>query len=99
MAVEAVVSLIVRPGAGVLADRHDRSLVAAGGAALSAGAFALYAVASSIEVVGVGAALGGAGGALFWVALRADVGLTWTRIRPPTPAFSPPSSSGPWSRS
>lgn len=74
VAVEALFSLVVRPGAGVLADRHDASLVAAAGAALSGTAFVLYAAAPSIEVVGLGAAFGGAGGALFWVAVRADVG-------------------------
>ena len=74
VAVEALVSLAVRPAAGVLADRRDTSLVAAGGAALSAVGLGLYAAASGIGVVAVGAAIGGAGGALFWVALRADVG-------------------------
>ena len=74
VAVEALISLVVRPGAGVLADRYETSLVAAAGAALSAVALGLYAAASGIGLVAVGAALGGAGGALFWVALRADVG-------------------------
>ncbi len=74
VAIEAAVSLAVRPVAGVLADRVDRRLVAAVGAAGYAVAFTLYAVASTMPVVGAGAALGGAGGALFWVALRTDVG-------------------------
>jgi MFS transporter, DHA1 family, multidrug resistance protein len=74
VAVEAIVSLIVRPAAGVLTDRHEGRLAAGAGAALSALAFAVYATAPNIGVVAAGAALGGAGGALFWVALRADVG-------------------------
>jgi len=74
VAIEAGASLAVRPVAGVLADRADRQLVAAIGAALYAAAFVVYAVAPGIVVVGLGAAVGGAGGALFWVALRADVG-------------------------
>lgn len=48
--------------------------MAAIGAALYAAAFVVYAVAPGIVVVGLGAAVGGAGGAMFWVALRADVG-------------------------
>ncbi len=74
VAVESVVSLVVRPVAGVLADKHDRNLVAAAGAALAAGALVIYALASDVAAVGVGAALGGAGGSLFWVAVHADVG-------------------------
>ena len=74
VAVEATASLCVRPVAGVLADRADGQLVAAIGAALYAAAFVVYALAPGIVVVGLGGAVGGAGGALFWVALRADVG-------------------------
>ena len=74
VAIEAGTSLAVRPVAGILADRANRQLVAAVGAALYAVAFVVYALAPGIVVVGLGAAVGGAGGALFWVALRADVG-------------------------
>jgi MFS transporter, DHA1 family, multidrug resistance protein len=66
VAVEATASLCVRPVAGVLADRADRHLVAAVGAALYAAAFVVYALAPGIVVVGLGAVVGGAGGALFW---------------------------------
>jgi MFS family permease len=72
--IEAGTSLAVRPVAGILADRANRQLVAAVGAALYAASFVVYALAPGIVVVGLGAAVGGAGGALFWVALRADVG-------------------------
>ena len=74
VALEAALSLAVRPLAGVLADRHDRRLLAAAGAALYAASFLLYAAAPGIALVALGAAIGGAGGALFWVALRAEAG-------------------------
>ncbi|MFJ2749169.1 MFS transporter [Streptomyces sp. NPDC087297] len=74
IAFEAVLSLIVRPLAGELADRFDQRRVAAAGAALYALSFAGYALADSLVVAFVAAGLGGAGGALFWVALRAWTG-------------------------
>jgi MFS family permease len=60
VAIEAGASLAVRPVAGVLADRADRQVVAAIGAALYAAAFVSYAVAPGIVVVGLGAEVGGA---------------------------------------
>ncbi|MFI1652579.1 MFS transporter [Streptomyces avidinii] len=74
IAFEAVLSLIVRPLAGELADRFDQRRVAAAGAGLYALSFAGYALADSLVVAFVAAGLGGAGGALFWVALRAWTG-------------------------
>ncbi|MGZ9932969.1 MFS transporter [Streptomyces sp. NC-S4] len=74
IAFEAVLSLIVRPLAGELADRFDQRRVAAAGAGLYALSFAGYALAGSPAVAFVAAGLGGAGGALFWVALRAWTG-------------------------
>ncbi|MFJ6478753.1 MFS transporter [Streptomyces sp. NPDC091682] len=74
IAFEAVLSLIVRPLAGELADRFDQRRVAAVGAGLYALSFAGYALADSLVVAFVAAGLGGAGGALFWVALRAWTG-------------------------
>ncbi|MFF4425826.1 MFS transporter [Streptomyces sp. NPDC001549] len=74
IAFEAVLSLIVRPLAGELADRFDQRRVAAAGAGLYALSFAGYALADSLVVAFVTAGLGGAGGALFWVALRAWTG-------------------------
>ena len=73
-AISAAVSLVVRPLAGALADREDRRLVAAGGATLFMCSFVVYALAPTISVVAVGAAVGGAGGALFWVGVDAEVG-------------------------
>ncbi|MFE1875133.1 MFS transporter [Streptomyces sp. NPDC059496] len=74
IAFEAVLSLLVRPLAGELADRFDQRRVAAAGAGLYALSFAGYALADSLVVAFVAAGLGGAGGALFWVALRAWTG-------------------------
>ncbi|MGW3326944.1 MFS transporter [Streptomyces virginiae] len=74
IAFEAALSLIVRPLAGELADRFDQRRVAAAGAGLYALSFAGYALADSLVVAFVAAGLGGAGGALFWVALRAWTG-------------------------
>jgi MFS family permease len=74
IAVEAVLSLLVRPLAGELADRHDPRRVSAIGALLYALSFVGYAVADSLAPAFVAAALGGAGGALFWVALDAWTG-------------------------
>ncbi|MFJ8631606.1 MFS transporter [Streptomyces sp. NPDC093568] len=76
IAVEAVLSLVVRPLAGELSDRFDPRRVAAAGAALYALSFAGYAVADALWTAFVAAGLGGVGGALFWVALD-----TWTGRR------------------
>ncbi|GAA0221266.1 hypothetical protein GCM10010492_19240 [Saccharothrix mutabilis subsp. mutabilis] len=73
MAVEMALSMVVRPVAGVLADRYERRYVAASGALLYAVSCAGYAVAGSASVAYLAAAVGGAGGALLWVAVRAIV--------------------------
>lgn len=72
-ATETLVSLLARPVAGVLADRADRGLLAAAGAVLYALSFAGYAVAGGQPMAMAAAVVGGLGGALFWVALRARV--------------------------
>ncbi|TQM80060.1 putative MFS family arabinose efflux permease [Saccharothrix saharensis] len=73
MAVEMALSVVVRPLAGVLADRWDRRHTAAIGALLYAVSAAGYAVAQSAPLAYGAAAVGGAGGALLWVAVRAIV--------------------------
>ncbi|MFE5563542.1 MFS transporter [Amycolatopsis japonica] len=73
-ALETLVSFVVRPIAGALADRFDRGRIAAVGAVLYGLSFVVYAVTPGIGVAYLAAVLGGAGGALFWVALRARVG-------------------------
>ncbi|WP_221773156.1 MFS transporter [Streptomyces sp. WAC 06725] len=74
VAVEAVLSLIVRPLAGELSDRFDQRRVAAAGAFLYALSFAGYALADNLPLAFVASGVGGAGGALFWVGLRAWTG-------------------------
>lgn len=72
-----VVSLLARPFAGVLADSRERRLVAAAGAGLFAVSCAGYATATlagSLGVAYAAAVVGGVGGALLWVSLRAVVG-------------------------
>jgi MFS family permease len=73
MAVEMALSVVVRPFAGVLADRWERRHTAAIGALLYALSCAGYALAQSAPLAYGAAAVGGAGGALFWVAVRAIV--------------------------
>ncbi|GAA4921262.1 putative MFS family arabinose efflux permease [Stackebrandtia albiflava] len=71
MAAEIGVSLLVRPFAGVLSDRHDRRLVAGIGAALYALACLGFAVSTTLSAAMAASAVAGAAGALLWVALRA----------------------------
>ncbi|WP_431909717.1 MFS transporter [Amycolatopsis thermoflava] len=73
-ALETLVSFAVRPLAGALADRFDRGRLAAIGAVLYGLSFAGYAVTPGLGPAFAAAVLGGAGGAIFWVALRARVG-------------------------
>ncbi|MEK2476773.1 MULTISPECIES: MFS transporter [Streptomyces] len=74
IAVEAVLSLLVRPLAGELSDRFDQRRVAAAGALLYAVSFAGYAMAHTLPLAFAASAVGGAGGALFWVGLRSWTG-------------------------
>ncbi|MER5261616.1 MFS transporter [Actinosynnema sp. NPDC002837] len=74
VAVVAAFALLARPVARVLAERWDRRHTAAVGAALYALACTGYAVAQSAPLAYGAAAVGGAGGALLWVAVRAIVG-------------------------
>lgn len=73
LAVEMAVSVVMRPVAGILADTHERRYVAAAGAALYALSALGYALAQSAPLAYAAAAVGGAGGALLWVAVRAIV--------------------------
>ncbi|MGC7097984.1 MFS transporter [Amycolatopsis lurida] len=73
-ALETLISFAVRPVAGALADRFDRGRLAALGAVLYGLSFVVYAVTPTMTYAYGAAVLGGAGGALFWVALRARVG-------------------------
>jgi MFS transporter, DHA1 family, multidrug resistance protein len=73
VAVELAVSVVARPLAGVLADRWERRFVAGAGAVLGGVSCVGYAVAGSVSFAFLAAAVGGLGGALLWVALRAMV--------------------------
>ncbi|MET8829818.1 MFS transporter [Streptomyces sp. NPDC004610] len=74
LAVEMAVSVVARPLAGILADTRERRSVAAVGALLYGVSAAGYAVTPGAAGAYAAAMVGGAGGALLWVALRALVG-------------------------
>ncbi|WP_328767392.1 MFS transporter [Streptomyces sp. NBC_00286] len=71
LAVEMALSVIARPIAGVLADSFERRYVAATGAFLYAASAVGYALAHSAPTAYAAAAVGGVGGALLWVGVRA----------------------------
>ncbi|GHC67101.1 MFS transporter [Streptomyces flavofungini] len=73
MAVEMALSVIARPIAGVLCDLVERRYVAATGAVLYAASAAGYALAQNAAFAYAAAAVGGVGGALLWVAVRAII--------------------------
>ncbi|MFF8893020.1 MFS transporter [Brevibacterium casei] len=77
LAVQFLVSLLVRPVAGVLVDRtggeRGTLLLAAAGAGCGALSFGLYASATTLPPAFAAAGLGGLGGAYFWVAVRAHI--------------------------
>lgn len=74
VAAETLVSFLARPVAGALADRVDRGRLAAAGALLYAVSFTGYAAAGGFGSAAAAAVVGGVGGAVFWIALRARVG-------------------------
>lgn len=74
VAVELIVSFLARPVAGHLADTGRREVVAGLGAVLYGLSCVGYASAGSLGLAYAAAVLGGVGGALLWVALRAMVG-------------------------
>ncbi|MFI1955580.1 MFS transporter [Streptomyces xinghaiensis] len=73
LAVEMVLSMVFRPVSGVLADTFERRYVASAGAALYGVSAAGYALAQSAPVAYTAAAVGGVGGALLWVSVRAII--------------------------
>ncbi|WP_339392654.1 MFS transporter [Brevibacterium metallidurans] len=77
LAVQFLVSLLMRPVAGVLVDRAGSErgtlLLAAAGAGCGALSFVLYAAATTLPPAFAAAGLGGLGGAYFWVAIRAHI--------------------------
>ncbi|WP_250444250.1 MFS transporter [Actinotalea sp. C106] len=71
--VELAVSFVARALAGRASDTYERTRVAALGAALYAASCAVYAVAPNVGVAFVAAVVGGVGGPLLWVSVRAVV--------------------------
>ncbi|MCC3297844.1 MFS transporter [Arthrobacter caoxuetaonis] len=71
VAAELLVSVAARPAAGWLADKRPRTVTAASGALLYAVSCLGYTLAGSLSVAFGAAILGGVGGALFWVSIRA----------------------------
>lgn len=73
VAAELIVSVLVRPVAGWLADtRERRSLAGVGAVTYGLSCFG-YAIADSMAIAYAAAVLGGVGGALLWVSLRAII--------------------------
>jgi MFS family permease len=85
VAVELAVSVLVRPLAGRLVDTRERTRVAAAGAALYALSCLGYALAPGAGVAVLAAAVGGAGGGLLWIAVRA---ITAERLGTDSGAFA-----------
>lgn len=73
IAAELLVSVVVRPMAGRLADSRERKSLAGIGAVIYGLSCCGYAVADSLPMAFAAAVLGGIGGALLWVCLRAIV--------------------------
>ena len=71
VAAELVVSVLVRPLAGHLADTRPRSRVAAVGAFAFGLSCLIYAGANTPAIAFIAVVVGGAAGPLFWISLRA----------------------------
>ncbi|WJS91567.1 MFS transporter [Microbacterium testaceum] len=71
VAAELVVSVLVRPLAGYLADTRARSRIAAVGAFALSLSCVIYAIADTPALAFIAAFLGGVAGPLFWISLRA----------------------------
>ncbi len=71
VAVELVVSVLVRPVAGHLADTRPRTRVAAVGAFAFSASCVLYAFSDTPTMAFIAAVVGGVAGPLFWISLRA----------------------------
>ncbi|WP_104055869.1 MULTISPECIES: MFS transporter [unclassified Arthrobacter] len=73
IAAELLVSVLVRPLAGRLADSRERRTLAGIGAVIYGVSCCGYALADSLPTAFAAAVVGGAGGAVLWVSLRAIV--------------------------
>lgn len=73
VATELLVSFVARFPVGLLADVWERRNIAAAGAALYGISCAGYAISTGPAMAFISAVIGGLGGALFWVSIRAIV--------------------------
>lgn len=73
VAVQMLAALLVRPVVGRLTDLGGRGILVVPAAVLIAAAMTLYATADRYVPVFIGAALAGAGSALFWVPVQAHI--------------------------
>ncbi|MBL7261614.1 MFS transporter [Paractinoplanes lichenicola] len=96
VAAELAVSVVARPIAGRLADTYDRRRVAATGALLYALSCAGYAVAGHLGIAYAAAAVGGVGGALLWVAVRAMAGERLAEDSAVYPRLTAAEETGSW---
>ncbi|WP_250034993.1 MFS transporter [Paractinoplanes maris] len=96
VAVELAVSVAARPVAGWLADVRDRRRVAAIGALLSAVSCLGYAFAADLAVAFGAAAVGGIGGALLWVSVRAMAGERLAEDSAVFPKLTAAEENGAW---
>ncbi|WP_328475071.1 MFS transporter [Actinoplanes sp. NBC_00393] len=96
IAAELAVSVLVRPWAGMLADAYERRFVAAAGALLYALSCAGYALAGGLPFAYAAAVLGGLGGALLWVAVRAMAGERLTEDSAVFPRLTAAEQTGAW---
>lgn len=74
VAADLIVSVLARPAATWLADTRERRTLAGIGAVLYVLSCGGYAIADSMAIASLAAVLGGVGGALLWVSLRAIIG-------------------------
>ncbi|HWS38086.1 MAG TPA: MFS transporter, partial [Actinoplanes sp.] len=96
VAAELAVSVLARPIAGRLADRHERSRIAALGALLQALSCAGFALAGDLPAAYAAAVLGGIGGALLWVTVRAMIGERLAEDSAVFPRLSTAEETGAW---
>lgn len=74
IAASQLAALLFRPLAGVFADRGNRAVIAAVGAAAFGAGCGLYALSSGPSLAFVAAAVTGSAGAFLWVAVRSIIG-------------------------
>lgn len=74
IAVSELMAFLIRPFAGLVVDRADRLIVAAGGAGGFALGCGLYALSDGFLLALIAAVVTGTAGSFLWVAIRAIIG-------------------------